>query len=190
MIHDAWCVNPWRHYLVQFQVASWEFHFDYLCVKFNGFLKNLLQSEFRINLVNFQTNDFSEPYSSVFPTWLEFTCSANQCPKSTIKKKDHIPLCTLCISKCVCHVWWSYNLSLRNRPFCVYLASVFVSISWPRIPWALSRLKTQAKRLLCRLLQSCYFDYRINKLFAYSHCLICVSCSVHVTSTFHERKGS
>ena len=33
--------------------------------------------------------------------------------------------------------------SLRNRPFCVYLASV-----WPRMAW---RLKTQAKRLLCRL---------------------------------------
>ena len=32
------------------------------------------------------------------------------------------------------------------------------------------------------LIQSCYFDYRINKPFTCSHCLICVSCSVHVIS--------
>ena len=40
------------------------------------------------------------------------------------------------------------------------------------------------------LIQSCYFDSRINKPFTCSRCVICVSCSVHVISTFHARKGS
>ena len=29
------------------------------------------------------------------------------------------------------------------------------------------------------IIQSFYFDYRINKNFKYSHCVICFSCSVH-----------
>ena len=37
---------------------------------------------------------------------------------------------------------------------------------------------------MCRpclvMMQSCYFDYRINKPFACSRCLTCISCSVHV----------
>ena len=35
-----------------------------------------------------------------------------------------------------------------------------------------------------------YFDYRINKPFTCSRCKICVSCSVHVISTYYTRKGS
>ena len=31
------------------------------------------------------------------------------------------------------------------------------------------------------IIQSCYFDHRINKPFACSRCLICVSCSAHST---------
>ena len=40
------------------------------------------------------------------------------------------------------------------------------------------------------IIRCCYFDYRINKPFTCSCCVICVSCSVHVISTFYERKGS
>ena len=40
------------------------------------------------------------------------------------------------------------------------------------------------------IIQSCYFDYRINKPFTCSRCMICVSCSVHLISTYHVRKGS
>ena len=39
------------------------------------------------------------------------------------------------------------------------------------------------------IIQSCYFDYRINKPFTYSRCVICVSCSVHVISAYYVRKG-
>ena len=39
-------------------------------------------------------------------------------------------------------------------------------------------------------IQSCSFDYRIDNLFAYSHCVICVSCSVHMISTYYVCKGS
>ena len=35
---------------------------------------------------------------------------------------------------------------------------------------------------------ACYCDYRINKPFTCSRCLICVSCSVHVISTYYVRK--
>ena len=38
--------------------------------------------------------------------------------------------------------------------------------------------------------QSCYSHYRINKAFACSRCVICVSCSVHLISTYYVRKGS
>ena len=38
--------------------------------------------------------------------------------------------------------------------------------------------------------QSCYLDYRMNKPFTCSRCVICVSCSVHVISTYYMRKGS
>ena len=40
------------------------------------------------------------------------------------------------------------------------------------------------------IIQSCYFDYRINKPFACSRCVICVLCSVHVISTYYVCKGS
>ena len=36
----------------------------------------------------------------------------------------------------------------------------------------------------------CYFGYRINKAFACSRCVICVSCSVHFIETYYVRKGS
>ena len=79
--------------------------------------------------------------------WPEFACSANQRPKSTVKKKAHKPLRTSWIPQKMC--------------------------------------------LPCLIIvQSCYFHYRINKPFACSRCLICVSCSVHVISTYYARKGS
>ena len=40
------------------------------------------------------------------------------------------------------------------------------------------------------IIQSCYSDYRMNNLFACSRCVICVSCSVHMISTYYVRKGS
>ena len=40
------------------------------------------------------------------------------------------------------------------------------------------------------IMQSCHCDNRINKPFACSRCVICVSCSVHVISTYYARKGS
>ena len=67
-------------------------------------------------------------------TWSEFACSANQHPKSTVKKA-HKPL---------------------------------------RISWISP--KTCLPCLI--IIQSCYFDYRINKLFACSRCVICVLYSV------------
>ena len=36
------------------------------------------------------------------------------------------------------------------------------------------------------IIQSCYFDYKINKLFA----SLCISCSVHLILTYYVRKGS
>ena len=38
-------------------------------------------------------------------------------------------------------------------------------------------------------IQSCYFDNR-NKPFTRSRCMICVSCSVHMISTYYMSKGS
>ena len=40
------------------------------------------------------------------------------------------------------------------------------------------------------IIQSCYSDYKINRPFACSRCLISVSCSVHVISRYYVRKGS
>ena len=40
------------------------------------------------------------------------------------------------------------------------------------------------------IIQSYHFDCRINKPFTCSRCVICVSCSVHVISTYDGRKGS
>ena len=39
------------------------------------------------------------------------------------------------------------------------------------------------------IIQSCYFDYRINKPFTCSRCVICVSRSVHSISTYYLCKG-
>ena len=39
------------------------------------------------------------------------------------------------------------------------------------------------------IIQSCYLDCRINKSFACSRCVICISCSVHLISTFYVREG-
>ena len=45
--------------------------------------------------------------------------------------------------------------------------------------------------LLCLIIiQSCYFDYRMNKSFAYSQRVICVSFTVRVISAYYARKGS
>ena len=41
-----------------------------------------------------------------------------------------------------------------------------------------------------RIIQSCYFDYRINKPFTCPRCVICVSRSVHMKSTYYVPKGS
>ena len=52
-------------------------------------------------------------------------------------------------------------------------------------------LRTSKMCLSCLIIiQSCYFDYRINKPFICSRCVICVSCSVHLNSTYHVREGS
>ena len=40
------------------------------------------------------------------------------------------------------------------------------------------------------IIQSCYFYYRINKPFACSRCVICVSCAFHLILTYYARKGS
>ena len=40
------------------------------------------------------------------------------------------------------------------------------------------------------LRSSCYFDYTINKPFGCSRCVICVSCSVQLNSTYYVCKGS
>ena len=85
---------------------------------------------------------------SVYTTWLEFACSANQHPKSTIKKEKPTDLCA-------------------PREFLKQMCQPCSAIS-----------------------KSCYFDYRINKLFTCSRCLICVSCSVQKISTYYVRKGS
>ena len=44
----------------------------------------------------------------------------------------------------------------------------------------------------CLIIIKCdYFDYRINKLFTLSSCLVCVSCSIHdLISAYYVRKGS
>ena len=39
------------------------------------------------------------------------------------------------------------------------------------------------------IIRSCYFDYRLNKPFTYSRCVICVSCSVHLISAYYVHKG-
>ena len=48
--------------------------------------------------------------------------------------------------------------------------------------------KTCLPRLI--IIQSCYSDYRIDKLSASSRCLICVSFSIHLILTYYVRKGS
>ena len=46
-------------------------------------------------------------------------------------------------------------------------------------------------RLPCLIIiQSCYFHNGINKSFACSRCVMCISCSVHLISTYYVRKGS
>ena len=40
------------------------------------------------------------------------------------------------------------------------------------------------------IIQSCYFNYIINKPFKYSRCTISVSCSVHLISTDYVRVGA
>ena len=48
-------------------------------------------------------------------------------------------------------------------------------------PHTFAHLKQMCRPCLI-IIQSCYFDCRINKPFAYSRCLVCISCSVHVIS--------
>ena len=60
------------------------------------------------------------------------------------------------------------------------------------IPQAFAHLVNFSKKMClpCLLIeQSYYFDYRINKPFVCSRCVICVSCSVRVISTYYARKG-
>ena len=46
-------------------------------------------------------------------------------------------------------------------------------------------------RLPCLIIiQSCYFHNGINKSFACSRCVMCISCSVYLISTYYVRKGS
>ena len=40
------------------------------------------------------------------------------------------------------------------------------------------------------IIQSCYFDYRTNKPFTCSGCVICILCSVHLISTYYVHKRS
>ena len=40
------------------------------------------------------------------------------------------------------------------------------------------------------MVQSCYFDYAINKPSPCSRCFICVSCSLYLDSSYSVRKGS
>ena len=40
------------------------------------------------------------------------------------------------------------------------------------------------------IIESCYFDSRINKPFVYSHYMICISCTVHLIWTYYVCKGS
>ena len=42
----------------------------------------------------------------------------------------------------------------------------------------------------CLMIIKSYFGYKINKPITCSHCLNCVSCSVHVVSNYYVRKGS
>ena len=56
----------------------------------------------------------------------------------------------------------------------------------PHISWI-----SKKKCLPClTIIQSCYFDYKMNKPLTCSRCVICVSCSVHWNSTYYVRTGS
>ena len=61
-----------------------------------------------------------------------------------------------------------------------------------KIPQTFAQLVHFSKMCLpyLRIIQSCYFDYRMKQLFACSRCKICVSRSVHLKSTYYVRKGS
>ena len=57
-------------------------------------------------------------------------------------------------------------------------------------PTSLCTLHEFLKQGCWPYMQSCYFDYRINKPFTCSHCLIWVSCSVHLISVYCVCKGT
>ena len=46
------------------------------------------------------------------------------------------------------------------------------------------------KKICLIIIHSCYFDYRIDKPFTASRCVICISCSPHLSSTYYVRKGA
>ena len=94
-------------------------------------------------------------------------CSPSQSAsqKHNQEKKSHIPLRTSQISILVGGV--------GKRP-------------WER-GWQISRKMCPSCLII---IQPCYFDYGINKPFTCSCCVICISCAVHVISTYYVRKGS
>ena len=58
-------------------------------------------------------------------------------------------------------------------------------------PLRISKKFLQKKCLPCLIIiQSRYFDYRIDKLLASSRCVICVSFSIHLILPYYVRKGS
>ena len=131
-------------------------------------------SEMRINL-------FTEPRNSK-----DFT---TECPIPNSVNSlsiENTPWCTLLtrLRSCLRFCFWPSDRSLPAR-----------AISSRKLQWRKNiPLKRTFLKQICRpcliMIKCCYFDYRINKPFACSRCVICVSCSVHVISTCYARKGS
>ena len=80
-----------------------------------------------------------------------------------------------------------------------YKSLIKLNQSLPSQPISTQKAKSrkespQTFAKMCRpcliITQSCYCDSRINKPFTCSRCLICVSSSVHVISTYYMPKGS
>ena len=90
--------------------------------------------------------------------------------------------------------WTRVNRTIMNSMWLEFSAQ---PISIPKThsrksPQTFARLVNLSKMYLPRLIiiKSCYFECRIiSKPFRCSRCVICMSCSVHVISTFYVRKG-
>ena len=102
---------------------------------------------------------------------------------------------------CVIPRTWHYDWQLHCC--CSFVVVVVRSFPAQPINTRKSQSRKQAHKSLraswisqtkCRprliIVKSCYFDYIINKPFPCSRRVICVSCSLHVISTYHVRKGS